>query len=223
MPLFCTKRAADRVGKVNQYIRVLQAALQGGGIGAEMPLVRTIGTLIPTETCQNLFRAGPFLIEYARKALEKAKMASDVPSLFQGVIEAAKNSTGIDQLDMQLEATGLIVAGSDTTAVTLTYLVWAVLSQPELHKQLREEVDALREDYSDNDVEDLPIVNAVIEETLRLYGAAPGALPRYVPPGGAELGGYYFPEKTTLTTQAYTLHRNSGIFPNPYRWVMPRG
>lgn len=203
--------------KVNQYIQVLQSALQGGGIGAEMPLVRTIGALIPTKTCQNLFHAGPFLIEYAKMALEKARKSSDVPSLFQGVIEEAKANKGIDELDIQLEATGLIVAGSDTTAVTLTYLVWAVLSQPELQKQLQHEVSTLREDYNDKELESLPILNAVIDETLRLYGAAPGALPRYVPPGGVELGGYYFPEKTTLTTQAYTLHRDPDKFPDPYR------
>lgn len=203
--------------KVNHYIQVLQSALQGGGIGAEMPLVRIIGSFIPLTACQNLFRAGPFLIQYAKEALAKAKKSSDVPSLFQGIIEEAKSNRGLDELDMQLEATGLIVAGSDTTAVTLTYLVWAVLNKPELLKQIQDEVGTLREGYTDNDVEGLPIVNAVIEETLRLYGAAPGALPRYVPPGGVELGGYYFPEKVTLTTQAYTLHRDPAIFPDPYR------
>ncbi len=69
-------------------------------------------------------------------------------------------------------------------------------------------------------------MNKVIDETLRLYSAAPGSLPRIVPAGGAILGGYHIPGGTTVSTQAYTFHRNPKIFPNPEsfdpdRWTDP--
>ena len=120
---------------------------------------------------------------------------------------------------MQLEATALIVAGTDTTAVTLTYLVWAVLSSAAVHKALNEELEGLTEGYTDADLEALSYLTAVIDETLRLYGAAPGGLPRTVPEGGRILNGYFFPEGSTVTTQAYTLHRDPSLFPNPDRCV----
>lgn len=115
--------------------------------------------------------------------------------------------------DIVIEATGLIVAGSDTTGITLTYLVWAVLSRPQLKDDLQKELSALPQNYTDQDLEDFPLLNAVIDETLRLYGAAPGGLPRRTPPGGgAQLGGYNIPRGTTVTTQAYTIHRDETIF-----------
>lgn len=53
----------------------------------------------------------------------------------------------------------------------------------------------------------------VINEALRLHSAVPSALPRRVPPEGATLGGYYIPGGTTVSTQAYTLHRHRELFP----------
>lgn len=79
---------------------------------------------------------------------------------------------------------------------------------------------ALPEDFTETDLEALPLLNAVIEEALRLYGAAPGSLPRVVPRGGAALGGYFIPEGTTVCTQAFTLHRDSNLFPNPEKYAL---
>jgi cytochrome P450 len=119
-------------------------------------------------------------------------------------------------MDLTIEAHGLIIAGSDTTAITLTYLIWAVSSRPLLMKQLQDEVSSLPTGFSDAEVESLPLLNAVIEETLRLYGAVPGWLPRMVPPNRATLGNYYCPPGTTITTQAYSTHRQIDAFPNPF-------
>lgn len=38
-----------------------------------------------------------------------------------------------------------------------------------------------------------PLLNAVIMEALRLYGAAPGGLPRDTPESGAMSSGYFIP------------------------------
>lgn len=115
------------------------------------------------------------------------------------------------------EAGNLIVAGSDTTAVTLTYLVWAVLKDPALQIRLEEEVAGLSEQLDVVELDNAPLLNGVIEETLRLYGAAPGALPRTVPSQGMTVAGYQLPAGTEVSTQAYTLHRDSRLFQEPLR------
>lgn len=115
------------------------------------------------------------------------------------------------------EAGNLIVAGSDTTAVTLTYLVWAVLRDPALQARLEEEIASLSDQLDTAELENAPLLNSVIEETLRLYGAAPGALPRMVPSQGMIVAGHRLPGGTEVSTQAYTLHRDSRIFPEPLR------
>lgn len=115
------------------------------------------------------------------------------------------------------EAGNLIVAGSDTTAVTLTYLVWAVLKDPSLQSRLEQEVAGLSEQLDVAELDSAPLLNGVIEETLRLYGAAPGALPRAVPSQGMTVAGFQLPAGTEVSTQAYTLHRDSRLFQEPLR------
>lgn len=145
-----------------------------------------------------------------------SKNSKDDKTIFASVnAEAEKEGGLMDEIDAVVEAQGLLVAGSDTTAISLTYLVWAVLSNPRWQAELENEVGALRPGFTEADLESLPVLNAVIEETLRLYGAAPGSLPRIVPPGGAYMGDYFVPEGATVTTQSYTLHRDPAQYPDP--------
>lgn len=148
--------------------------------------------------------------------MTNSKAQGEGTNIFANIIREAEKGEHLEDFDVQLEASALIVAGSDTTAITLTYLTWAVLSRPALRDELEQEVALLPEDFGDGDIEDLPLLNAVVEETLRLYGAAPGGLPRMVPPAGTTLGGYFFPPGTTVTTQSYTFHRVPRLFPNPF-------
>lgn len=198
--------------------------MQGSGIGLELPLVRWIGSWLPTDTFKAMFRSQNFLMDYATNAIRGSKSRGDTTNVFAKIIEESGKGEVLDEKDVVCEATGLIVAGSDTTSSTLTYLVWAVLSRPELKAALEEELATLTLGYGDQELEALPLLSAVIEETLRLYGAAPGGLPREVPPAGTTLTGYYVPGGTTVTTQAYTIHRDESVFPNanifdPYRWL----
>jgi cytochrome P450 len=205
--------------QMNEYIRILQSNMKGSGIAAELPwwLVPLL-KYIPLESIKELFRGNDLLIRYGLEARRKSKAAQNDKTIFSTVNKEAEKEGGhLDETDVQLESQGLLVAGSDTTAVSLTYLVWAVLSHPHWQVQLEEEVASLPPGFTDEDLEKLPVLNAVIEETLRLYGAAPGGLPRIVPNGGAHMMDHYLPAGTTVTTQAYTLHRDRTLFPNPNR------
>lgn len=201
--------------KKDEYIRILEMSLQGGGIGAELPLVRAVGKHLPFEPFRTLFGGNDYLIRKAQIAVNNAYAAGGEKNLFAHIIHEAGKGVRLDETDVKLEAGALIVAGSDTTAVSLTYLIWCVLSRPELSELLCKELEQLSDDYSDRDLEHLPVLNAVIEETLRLYGAAPGGIPRQKPTGPEHLGGYLIPAGTTVTTQAYSLHRDARVFPNP--------
>lgn len=189
----------------------------GSGINSELPLVGFIGRHLPISSIKAMFRASEYMSNYGRRAIINARTSSESSrNIFAGMIhESEKGSDSLTDEDVVTEAGNLIVAGSDTTAITLTYLVWAVLSQPQLQKELEGEVQDLVVDYDEAALENLPLLNAVIKETLRLYGAAPGSLPRAVPEGGATLGGHFIPEGITVSTQSWTMHRDENVFPSP--------
>lgn len=214
-------------GKSNEYIRTLTKALTANGIAAELPLLRMIGKKLPFQATNELFNTNEILSSYAKTAVRNLKSTHGNSSrnIFSNIQAAAEKGEMLQDEDVEAETMALFVAGTDTTAISLTYLVWAVLTRPELRRQVEGEVAALPEEYADADVEKLPLVNAVIEETLRLYGAAPGALPRVVPPGGRDMGGYFIPQGTCATTHAYSAHRDPDLFPQPEefrpsRWLV---
>lgn len=134
---------------------------------------------------------------------------------------------GLEHLDMAAECTDHMVAGIDTTGDALCFLMWEI-SQPRslyIQRRLQEELRANPETPFDK----LPYLDAVVNEGLRCFPAIPMSLPRYVPEGGRTIDGYFLPEKTIVSCQAYSAHRiNQSVFPqpdlfNPDRWLEEKG
>jgi cytochrome P450 len=176
--------------------------------------------LLPIKGLQKLMTADKVIFEYGALAVRNMKDQNhNSKNLFGQMLAATEGQekTMITDSSIRLEAGNLIVAGSDTTAITLTYLVWAVLKDPALQKDLEDEVAGFSEALEQDELKDAPLLNSVIEEALRLYGAAPGALPRVVPAEGVDINGHFLPRGTIVTTQAYTMHRDPSVFPNPHQ------
>ncbi|KAF4986348.1 hypothetical protein FGRMN_10875 [Fusarium graminum] len=209
-------------GEINDYIKTLQMAGKGGVISEELPLVGFIGYHLPIPAIRDVFRANAKQTILGEEAIENGiRNGSHKRSIFTQLDEG---SDALTRLDLSAEAGNFILAGTDTTAFTLTCLLWAVLRDPPLQAAIEEEVAILPDDFEDAHVEALPLIGATINETLRLYGPAAGSLPRITKRGGAELGGYFIPEGVTVSTQAFTLHRNEHFWPDsekfdPYRWL----
>ncbi|KAL2877153.1 hypothetical protein SGCOL_007546 [Colletotrichum sp. CLE4] len=218
-------------GKKNEYIETFQMVGVGSFLKHELPWLYSISQYIPVKSFQRMLNAGNSIHQYGGRAVENLKRHRDNKSNLFATALAESDAGEKFQLSekyIQIEASNLIFAGADTTASTLTYLVWAVLKKPDLQARLEAEVAAVDEINLFNDafLEKLPLLNAVIDETLRLYGSIPSNLPRVVPPKGAKLGGYDIPGGLEVETQAYTLHRDGNVFPNPLefdesRWIDP--
>ncbi|KAI4758394.1 cytochrome P450 monooxygenase [Aureobasidium sp. EXF-3400] len=210
------------------YIVALEKATICSAISWELPLVYWIGRRLPFAAMRNIFYANSVLLEQGRLAVKNSKAQEfGTSNIFAtAVSEAEKGDGALTDEDIQTEAGNLIVAGSDTTGITLTYLTWCVLKQPALQAALEQEVSNTEASLTDSSLEKLPLLNAVIEETLRLYGAAPATLPRLTPKGGATFKDHFIPAGTIVGTQSYSLHRDPSLFPNPdtfdhTRWLPP--
>lgn len=95
---------------------------------------------------------------------------------------------------------------SDTVAPTLVFLFYELALNPEKAEKLYEEL-------RDSDIHDmkilknLPYLNAVIKETLRLHPAVPTGGYRDTPPGGMTIGGIFIPGNTTIVAPRYIAGR----------------
>ncbi|PNY23763.1 sterigmatocystin biosynthesis P450 monooxygenase [Tolypocladium capitatum] len=220
------------LGRKNDYARELERIGRMLSIRTTFPSLGRLSRVLPfpLPVVSGAVRAGLMLTTYATQSLERyqglvAANPDLVPqTLFTKLFQAGEDGMAFNEI--RDEAQAYIVAGSDTTATSLTYLTWAVCRNPGLREALVEELRTLPEGYAEAQLRDLPFLNMVIDETLRLYGAAPAILPRSVPPGGAELAGYRFQEGDVVSTQAYSMHRDPVIFPRPdefipTRWASP--
>lgn len=163
------------------------------------------------------------IIEYGIQRTEKyvqlVTKGGGRRTLFSSLVSTSgAQSWVLSQEDLTNESQSYITAGTDTTAVTLTYLIYAVTKDEHIREKLLQEIQSLPHDFNHRNLRDLTYLNQVIDETLRLYGAAAGALPRIVPREGSELVGHYLPGGAVVSTQNYTLHRNPEIFPDPEKY-----
>ncbi|RKL32836.1 hypothetical protein BFJ72_g10336 [Fusarium proliferatum] len=209
-------------GKKNQYIEDLEGLAAKGSIRSTFPTLISFATKLPLPVFKETAAAAQRIRDYSAEAVARYKTnfannpAAAKPTLFRKLFEAGE--AGLSNDEIRAEAQAYIVAGSDTTATTLTYLIYSVCSHDDVRQKLVTELMELPDDFGHNDLRELPHLNNIIDETLRLYAAVPSALPRVVPAGGAHLAGYFIPGETVVSTQAWTLHRDPHVFPDPEVW-----
>jgi cytochrome P450 len=95
----------------------------------------------------------------------------------------------------------IILAGSETTATALSGCIYYLCINRAALTQL---CHIVRQAFaSDAEITNarcasLPYVDAVIDESLRLYPPMAAHLPRVVPPGGATVAGSFMPENVRI-------------------------
>ncbi|KAI9926169.1 hypothetical protein MW887_004632 [Aspergillus wentii] len=219
-------------GEKTQFAMDLERLPKLGMIGTAFPSLLRLARQLPVPYFQDALQAGKRISEYAEQSLMSYKESitqepsHTKPTLFTKLLHASNTTDGLSDVNLISEARGYIVGGSDNTAVTLTYLVWAVCRNEEIKKTLLRELETLPDDFGDDELKKLPFLNHVVNETLRLYASNPSNRPRNAPSPGANLCGYWVPSEVTVSTQAYSLHRDSKIFSHPesfnsLRWASP--
>ncbi|EME39095.1 cytochrome P450 monooxygenase-like protein [Dothistroma septosporum NZE10] len=111
-----------------------------------------------------------------------------------------------------------IIAAQETTAITLTYTLHELSRHPHLQEQLRTELTPLPPFPTPSSLDSLPLLHAVLIETLRLHVPTPARQPRIIGPDGLILHGHHLPPGTIISSNAYCLHRNKDVFPDPLTW-----
>lgn len=134
------------------------------------------------------------------------------------------------ELSIASEMIDQLAAGHETSAITLTYLTWELSRNLPLQVALRAELLTLspnmllsssgsnRNMPSSKDLDSLPILDAIMMETLRLYAAIPGGQPRMTPHPSCVLGPYNIPGGVRVGAQAHSVHRNPSIYPDPEKF-----
>lgn len=140
-----------------------------------------------------------------------------VPDLLDLLLDGEDPKTGrrMSTAELRDNLLTFIVAGHETTALTLAWAMYLVGFDPDVQDRARTEAQQVLQGRActGDDVEKLPFIRMIIDETLRLYPAA-GIISRTAQKHDT-LGGREVLPGDTVMIPIYALGRNELLWDNP--------
>jgi cytochrome P450 len=138
---------------------------------------------------------------------ERRGQGRDADDVLAMLLEARhEDGSPMSEQELRDELITLLVAGHETTASSLAWAFERLPRHPEVLRTLRDEIDA---------GEGETYLTATIQETLRRRPVLPNAAPRLVA-RPVELGGWSYPPGVCLVPNAYLVHHDPDLYPDPY-------
>ncbi|KAL8477003.1 hypothetical protein ACS0TY_029343 [Phlomoides rotata] len=111
----------------------------------------------------------------------------------------------------------MLLAGTDTSWVTIEWGMSALLNHPEKLEKAREELNNIvgnNRVVNESDIHKLPYLQNIISETMRLFPAAPLLVPHEAS-ADLKVAGYDIPRGTILLVNAWAIHRDPTVWEDP--------
>ncbi|XP_007957652.1 sterol 26-hydroxylase, mitochondrial [Orycteropus afer afer] len=174
-----------------------------------------------------IFSFGKKLIDQKLKEIE-AQLQAGEPAEVQvsGYLHLLLTSGQLSSQEAIGSLPELLMAGVDTTSNTLTWALYHLSKNPAVQEALHKEVVGVVPAGQVPQYKDLacmPLLKAVIKETLRLYPVVP-TNSRIIMEKEVEVGGFLFPKNTQFVLCHYVVSRDPSTFPEPesfqpQRWL----
>lgn len=186
------------------------------------PLVRKIGQwLLPKLTVDVRNKHTGFSREkIARRLASKSNRKDFLTTLVKKVEEGE-----VSEEELTAHASTLVLAGGETVSTFLAASTYYLCKYPEALRHLQYEIRSRFKNYEEIDATSamqLPYLQAVIQEGLRIYPPGSQGFPRISP--GAYVDGIWIPAGTEVYSSAWTITHSASNFhrPNdflPSRWL----
>ncbi|XP_042497513.1 xanthotoxin 5-hydroxylase CYP82C4-like [Macadamia integrifolia] len=127
--------------------------------------------------------------------------------------------------DTIVKATNMILAATDTSAISLSWVLSLLLNQKEVLKKAKEELDfhiGKDRNVEEEDIDNLVYLQAIIKETLHLYPAGPLLVPHEAMEDCILSSGFRVIKGTRVLVNAWKIHRDPRVWTNPLEFQPER-
>lgn len=171
---------------------------------------------IPTRTNRRYRQAIATLHDELDAVIDR-QLADSSKTTLLSMLAAA----GVPRETIRNELIAFLFAGYDSTATALSCTLGLLAAHPDSQSRVREELRSVPEDELDSTaVVDLPVLDAVVRESLRLYP------PQYLlfrePERAVTLSGYRIEAGSPLVLPPWTLQRDPRFWDEPDRFEPDR-
>ncbi|KIX92750.1 uncharacterized protein Z520_11602 [Fonsecaea multimorphosa CBS 102226] len=146
----------------------------------------------------------------------------DVLSMLQSMNKG--NVSAVPTQDVPAYMVEMLAAGSSTTSHTAAFACWLLTRHPEAQARLQKELFEAFPNSDTMDIKlslDLPFLDGVFRETMRMFPVIPGPLERYI---GQDIcmAGQAVPKGVIASTAAYNQGRLESVYPEANSWKPER-
>ncbi|XP_057487248.1 cytochrome P450 736A117-like [Actinidia eriantha] len=157
------------------------------------------------------------VVEEHERGERKGGHEDFVDVLLQVQRENVASSSPIHRETVKALILDMFAAGSNTTASVLEWAMAELLGHPLILKKLQSEVRkiaAAKQAITEDELEKMPYLKAVIKETLRLHPPGPLLIPREST-RDTQVMGYDIAARTQVVTNAWTIGRDPSLWARP--------
>ncbi|GIW79147.1 MAG: cytochrome P450 [Gemmatales bacterium] len=156
---------------------------------------------------------------FVRSRRESGRNEGDVLSALLTAVDEENDGSRMNDEQVRDQAVGLFLAGHDTTAAALAWLLFLLAKNPDVETRVVQEIDdVLRGRTPDaEDLDRLVYTERVIKETLRLYPPAVGVFARQAVKD-VEIAGYPIAKGSIVRLLSWIIHRDPRWFSDPEKF-----
>ncbi|KAI0008985.1 cytochrome P450 [Xylariaceae sp. FL0662B] len=188
------------------------------------PLLVALARTIPAKWTTGLAaKHNAFAMDKVKRRLAQTENPKDFLSRVVDKVKAGE----VSEDEMVAHSSTLVVAGGETTSTAMAATTFYLLKYPHTYERLKSEVRARYNNLQEIDImstAQIPYLQGVIKEGLRLFPPASQGMPRRSP--GMTVDGYYVPEGTEFYVSTWATSRLEQYFHDapifkPERWIDP--
>ncbi|KAK4222262.1 cytochrome P450 [Podospora fimiseda] len=221
-----------------EWYDVIHAIVRSIPLFTQFPSIIRVLSLIPESVLLWAYPRGQMFNifkqrakDHIRRAMSKTKgdklSHENESSLFHHIVASDMPESERSEERLAKEAQVLLGGGTASTARTIGFASFYILTQPELRANLEAELRDVMSDWPTRvptwtTLEQLPLLQAIIKESLRLSYGVMHRLPRVSPDVSIQYKGYTIPPGVAVGMSAYLQHSDAEVFPSPDKFIPER-
>ncbi|XP_057976718.1 trimethyltridecatetraene synthase-like [Malania oleifera] len=158
----------------------------------------------------------------ARRKGVKDYVAKDMVDVLLQLAEDPNLEVKLERHGIKAFTLDLMAGGTESSSVTVEWAISEMLKKPEIFEKATEELDRVigkQRWVEEKDIPDLPYIQAIVKEAMRMHPVAPMLVPR-LSREHCKIGPYDVPKGTKILVNVWTIGRDPSLWapdPNEFR------